>query len=965
MSYEINLDNFNWLEYIELNEDLKHLNSESHAKYHYETQGYFENRKYCYKNIPFDFNWKEYIELNEDLKHLNSESHAKYHYETQGYSENRKYCYKRIPPDFNWKEYIELNEDLKHLNSESHAKYHYAIQGYSENRKYCYKNIPFDFNWQEYILIHKDLNHLNSESEAKYHYAVQGYLEEREYSFINLTNENKNIINMPYINIKLDKTITDVDYKYNINSCMSETELLKTKLFYKNNVNFLKHKIDQSSVNFINNFILVVDFFNGGGGTTYFLNQIVSKYKYHQTFIIARSYKENEIQLNINEEYDITNTYNVEQFNEFLITYQKNILKVFVNHTHLYTQPLLDCIFDLKKYDKQIIGITHDYSLLFEKCQPYYYEIFNNSGTELTPSYIDCNNYDLIITQNKINLLVLNKYFKKKIDVVPLPDFTKSKSKITTYNTNIVVGIIGNIIDIKGRRVLEKIINNYKITHQDKIKFVVFGHTNINSFENYYYYNSIEELNNLLITHSPNMLLELSIWPETYSYTLTMYMLTNLPIIYLNKRFNSVIHNRLLNYTNAYGFNTLKELHEIIFRVKQDYFYTINDNIYYNEYWDNLFITNKSKANIKINDKFKYNVKPYMIYFPQFHKIKENDINFYTGYTDIQNLFLLNTSKKITQKFIESPSTQELNISSVKNYDLTNTDIIKKQIEIISHYNISGFAMYYYWFTTNTITNENMIMNKVIDSFFNNNISLNGKKIFFIWANENWSDNKAFGDSEENQIENVYDKQSFKKNSLHLMKYFKHNNYLKINNKPVFFIYHPWILTENQLSLFKNILNEECKKNKFNGIHFVLNNINSKYPNEKSFYINFNYKKSDCRYYDENKKQIYLDYKNYLNNSLHFSKNIQTICFNFDNRARLTLPNNLNNSTICIENTEVDKIFFMNKILNLYKENEDEETIDNILLINAFNEWGEKMIFEPSNEYEYYNLNLLTDYLKN
>jgi hypothetical protein len=35
-------------------------------------------------------------------------------------------------------------------------------------------------------------------------------------------------------------------------------------------------------------FILVLDFNNGGGGTTFFINTIVSKYKYNQTFVIAR-----------------------------------------------------------------------------------------------------------------------------------------------------------------------------------------------------------------------------------------------------------------------------------------------------------------------------------------------------------------------------------------------------------------------------------------------------------------------------------------------------------------------------------------------------------------------------------------------------------------------------------------------------------------------------------------------------
>jgi hypothetical protein len=32
-------------------------------------------------------------------------------------------------------------------------------------------------------------------------------------------------------------------------------------------------------------------------------------------------------------------------------------------------------------------------------------------------------------------------------------------------------------------------------------------------------------------------------------------------------------------------------------------------------------------------------------------------------------------------------------------------------------------------------------------------------------------------------------------------------------------------------------------------------------------------------------------------------------------------------------------------------------------LVNAFNEWGENMAFEPCNKYEYYNLNLLNECL--
>ena len=930
--------------------------------------------------IPNDFNWKNYIELNKDLNHITNEKEATDHYVKYGYNENRKYKYIPIPSDFNWKNYIDLNEDLKHLRFEQQAKDHYVKYGYNENRKYKYIHIPSDFNWKEYVDINEDLYYIKSEQQAKHHYVKHGYYEDRKYSILNLNlnlNDNKNnILNMPYtyFDTKDNKIYDNVtDYTNNSdyvnNSWLNEKDILITKFFNEEkhpNPKFLKYKITEDTISILQKFILVVDFFNGGGGTTYFLNQIVSKYKYHQTFVIIRSFNLNEIKININEEYDIVNTYNINTFTNFLNKYKYNITKIFVNHTYLYTDELLKIIFGLKKYKIQIIGITHDYSIFFKKTQPYYYEIFN-SKNKLSQNVISCNNYDLLITQNKIHLFTINQFFKNKIDIVHLPDVKKSKYKIDTTNSNIVVGIIGNIINIKGKQILEKLIKEYKTIYSNKVKLIVFGYTVIQCFDDYYYYNNIYELNELLIKHRPNMLLELSIWPETYSYTLSLSMLTKLPIIYLKKQYNSVVEDRLQNYDKAYSFTNYKELSDIIFKVKQNYFYTIQEDVYYSKYWDELFIINKESKHISIYNTFKYNIKPYMIYFPQFHEIYENNINFYKKYTDIQNLDILTNNTCIKQKYIETPSISEFNLENICDYDLTNTDIIQKQIDIITQYAINGFAMYYYWFSINTYTNKNMIMEKVINQFFNKNIDLNEKKIFFIWANEDWSNNVAFGQNNNNKIENIYNEENFTKNILNLMKYFKNDNYLKIDNKPVFFVFHTWLI--NNIEMMKRIFNEQCIQNGFNGIHFAVNNINhdikNKYNNDITFYINFNYKKSDCRYYDEKQNQIYLDYKQYFNDQIHFSKCIQTICFDFDNRARLTYPNNIDKSTICVENTEFDKIVLTNKIVNLYKDNTsyDEENIGNLLLVNAFNEWGEKMTFEPSNEYGYYNLNLLTDYL--
>jgi hypothetical protein len=181
---------------------------------------------------------------------------------------------------------------------------------------------------------------------------------------------------------------------------------------------------------------------------------------------------------------------------------------------------------------------------------------------------------------------------------------------------------------------------------------------------------------------------------------------------------------------------------------------------------------------------------------------------------------------------------------------------------------------------------------------------------------------------------------------------------LKIDNKPVFFIYHTYLIDD--IDKFYNVLNNLCISHNFDGVHLVLNSFDKEYLNYKNFYINFNYKVYDSRFFDEKDKQIKLDYRKYMNDNYHFKKNkIQTIVYDFDNRARLSKPNQLNNSTVCINNTELSKTVFTKKIIETYKNNDKKSELDNILLVNSLNEWGENMAFEPSDKYGYYNINLL------
>ena len=788
------------------------------------------------------------------------------------------------------------------------------------------------FDWQYYVNLYPDLQSagVNTYQKAINHWNLYGRKEGRICTKINVDN---------------DIIIDD--------NCLVRTRKFNTPA-----------KIQCPQIDNLDeytNFILIIDFTNGGGGTTHFLNCIVSKFKTNNTFLIARNF-DDLVYFYINDTLCLENKFNIADSINFLDIIKSKIIKIFVNHTLGHNISFLNKLFELGKH---ITSITHDYSLIIKKPQPYYSDI-----SKLERAIIDINNYDMIITQNIVNANIFNNYINSnKIVICKLPDYYKPDKLIRTNNSQIVVAFIGSIINIKGSEIVNKIYDYYK--NNRFIKFIIFGLMDIKTNIPNIKYNNIEEFNNLLLTYKPNILIETSIWPETYSYTLTLSMLTDLPILYFKKTFPSVIENRLSTYKKAYPFMFITNMDGLLLNISQNYFYTINTSIKFDPFWEQYFssgqvkhvLENKINAEPILEEKWIPNknihIKAYCIYFPQFHTFLENDINFYKGYTDIENLkTLINMKSNIN---ILSPSLRDFYLHKITDYNLLNTNIIQKQIDIITDYDINGFAMYYYWFSKNSISNNNMLMKPVIDKFFNDNVNMRGRKIFFIWANESWTNNVAFGHDIENKIINTYNEEDLIKNIDNLIPYFNNVNYLKIDNKPVFFLHHPWFLTNVEITTFYNLLNTKCIQNNYDGVHLIINSMCKYYNNFINYHHTFNYKHNTSVKYNDINKLYELDYKKYTTDYNNNSE-IHTLAFDFDNRVRLCNPNRLNKATVCINNDESTKIKFIQKIINKYDKNKKSE-IEDILLINSWNEWGEKLAIEPSEEQGYYYLNLIKKYI--
>lgn len=137
--------------------------------------------------IPKDFNYLQYIILNNDLKYFNEEE-AISHYINYGINENREYKFNNLPEDFNYEEYIILNSDLKHF-TELEAIKHYINYGIDEKRKYKLIE-PIDFDFDEYKIIHKEIKDFSNNDIILHFYSFRRNYKLNQ-NFVNIVDINK------------------------------------------------------------------------------------------------------------------------------------------------------------------------------------------------------------------------------------------------------------------------------------------------------------------------------------------------------------------------------------------------------------------------------------------------------------------------------------------------------------------------------------------------------------------------------------------------------------------------------------------------------------------------------------------------------------------------------------------------------------------------------------------------------
>lgn len=330
-------------------------------------------------------------------------------------------------------------------------------------------------------------------------------------------------------------------------------------------------------------------------------------------------------------------------------------------------------------------------------------------------------------------------------------------------------------------------------------------------------------------------------------------------------------------------------------------------------------------------------IKPIAYYLPQFHQIPENDEWWGEGFTEWTNV------RKATPLF---PGHEQPKIP-YDYYDLSNINVMHKQIDMAKKYGLHGFCFYYYNF------DGKRLLEKPVENFLKDKSHEADFPFMICWANENWT-RCWTGQNNNVLIHQSCKPESYEKLALDFIRHFKDPRYIKDNGEPVLMIYRP-----GKISRFPELINcirTQCKNHGFSGVKifaseafrfknqagFDIDGI-IQFPPHSTFAQKPFVKRDPCevvRYSDVVNSNLVF-YKNHHDVKIPNSKLFYPCSFpSWDNTPRRGASGRV------YHDCDIDNF---KKWLNASKKftmkyNKDAEKF---IFINAWNEWAEGAHLEP------------------
>ena len=345
------------------------------------------------------------------------------------------------------------------------------------------------------------------------------------------------------------------------------------------------------------------------------------------------------------------------------------------------------------------------------------------------------------------------------------------------------------------------------------------------------------------------------------------------------------------------------------------------------------------------------------MYLPQYHEVKENNEWWGDGYTEW-------TAVKKAKPLFKKHHQPNVPLDGYYNLDYDFRSTFQRQCELANEYGIYGFCFYHYWFT------GKLLLDSPMEHLLNNkDIKINYS---LCWANETWT-RTWYGKEKEILIEQRYgDKEDWKNHFDYLLRFFKDERYILIDNKPMLHIYKSAFI--DCLKPMMDYWNELAKEQGFAGIYLVVGNQNSTIETRtECFDAYYNFEPGYSIAHKRNciKKIVYkvVSGTKLLYNKL-FRKEILERSISVDELYKLT-------TKVCSDVVKEKKIYYgtfpmwdntprrgnKGTVINgsspkkfFYNLNEISKLCDDgdFVYINAWNEWGEGTFLEPD-DYRGYN----------
>lgn len=337
-------------------------------------------------------------------------------------------------------------------------------------------------------------------------------------------------------------------------------------------------------------------------------------------------------------------------------------------------------------------------------------------------------------------------------------------------------------------------------------------------------------------------------------------------------------------------------------------------------------------------------------YLPQFHDFPENVRWFGRGFSEWTN-----TSQTLPQFIGHRQPHVPVDVGY---YNLNSTDVMHRQVELAKKYGISGFCVYYYWFSGAKLMDQplkRILEDKELDFPF-----------FLFWANDDWT--KLWGDGGYREV--LYkselrpdDAERFMEDAL---PYMRDSRYIRIDNKPVLLIYKIALAAKADYLGFVNRIQEIAKREGFSGLYLLspiedfmdlerLEEVQKEYKLDAlmEFYPiagrkGWSHKQE--HFIDPACRSVCFDVEDFVLNRKYLLKTSAKVFpglfTDWDNS-----PRRYNRGASILQNTPENYKKWLVDLIQWTREHNQPN--EQFVFVNAWNEWAEGAHLEPDTYYGY------------